>query len=667
MNLFHKYGVYLYRASNYWIDCRAVIRSPIILLAMENQPSREGQFLNIIDQIIEENIDNENFSVEDLAQNAGLSRSMLHRKLIKLTGKSAGDRITEIRLIHAKGLLENDDITVSEIAYRVGFKHPSYFNKVFKNHFNISPGNVRKNRAVNQNILSAEHKPQVLSPATLIGRRLTTKALVILLVIIIAGGGLYYLIHVIKPNEISLAVLPLHNLTGQPENDYLVDGMHDALIGELGQIGAIRVISRTSTLRYRDHDMLLQDIARELGVNIIIESSVMRAGDSLKLLIQLIDVFPKERHLLVNEYHDHMQNVLYIQTSAVKDIAQKIRIKLSKDEEQLLAKAYTVNPETYKAYLRGLHAMNQGTAESFERGIDFLAEAIKRDPGDPLAYAGFALGKALQGHGLIRPEESFRSAIAAANKALIIDPTSDVASTAMALIHLYQYWDWATAREAFENAIANNPNNAIAHAHYAWYYVLIGDLRKSISHAKLAVEMDPLSASYQTWLAWIYFINEEFDQAEFWAKKSLEQYENIPYGNLVQGWTYLENKQYKEALEVHEKLPNNTPRWQWFRCRTYILTGKREKALFMWNELEEDSKKNWVNPFYRGMIAGMLGYTDRAFELLNEASDNRYFPIFYIDFFPSAEFLRDDPRYNELLQKMNYPRNLSGTLAAKQQ
>ncbi len=635
------------------------------MLAMEYQPSMGDQFLTIISQIIDDNIDNENFSVEDLAQKVGLSRSMLHRKLKKLTGKSASNHITEKRLEHAKNLLENDVATVSEIAFRVGFSDPSYFNKVFKKHFNISPGNVRKNLAVNLYQLSTEQKTEILSSAKSKAYRFFVKAVFTVLIIIIAGGGVYYLFRVMRPSEKSVAVLPLHNLTGQPEIAYFVDGMHDALIGELGRIGSLRVISRTSTLRYRNSDMLLPDIANELGVNTIVEGSVISAGDSLRVLIQLIDVFPKERHILANEYYDDMHNVLKIQTTIVKDIAQKIRIKLSKDEEQLLAKPHTIDPETYKAYLRGMYCLNQGTEESFEKGINYLVKAIERDPGDPLAYAGLALGYAIKGHGMIVPEESFRSATAAANIALKIDPTLDEAYTALALLYLYQSWDWPMAHEAFENAIAKNPNNEIAHAHYAYYYVLFGDMEKSIYHAQKSVEINPFSASYHSWLAWLYYYNEEYGKAEFSARKSLELKDNISYGNLVLGWTYLQKKQYQQAIKLHEKLPKNDDYYKMLLACTYVQTGKRDKALAMWNEMEEYSEKNWVNPFYSGMLAGILGFNDKAFELLNEACDNKYYPTLYIDIFPGAEFIRSDPRYNMLLQKLNLPYN--STLLTAQQ
>ena len=500
---------------------------------MENHPSMTDQFLKIINQHIEDNLDNENFSVEDLAKNAGLSRSMLHRKLMKLTGKSASDHITEKRLIRAKELLENDVATASEIAYRVGFNSPSYFNKVFKKHFDVSPGDVRKGAVVysDQPSISQEQENRISSHPK--SNRLRRKILIVLFVVVITGIGIYSFMTILRPDERSIAVLPLHNLTGQVENNYFVDGMHDALIGELGQIGSLRVISRTSTLRYRDSQLLLKDIAHELGVNTIVEGSILGAGDSLRILVQLIDVFPKEHHIFAHEYRDGMHNVLTVQSSAVKDIARKINVKLSKNEEQRLAKQRTVNPETYKAYLRGMYYLNQGTEESFEKGIKCLQEAIDRDPGDPYAYAGLAVGYAMVGHGQLNSEEAFLRATSAANKAIKLDPTIDEAYTALSILYLYDVWDWSLTKEAFENALANNPNNEIAHAHFAWYHILFGDMEKSIYHAKKAVMIEPFSASYSSWLALLYWINKNDDynaitgQTEHWNLRRI-----IPYGNL---------------------------------------------------------------------------------------------------------------------------------------
>lgn len=622
---------------------------------MEKPASIDDQFLTLINKIIETNIGNEHFSVGELARSAGLSRSMLHRKIKRLTNKSAGDFITEIRITRAKELLEHNIATTSEISYQVGFTDPSYFTKVFKKHFNLLPSDIRKSA------VSDKHPPGRYSIETASGpagsKTISSlrRSLIILLIIVTGGGGIYYLFNTGRSNEKSIAVLPLQNLTGEPGKDYFVDGMHDVLIGELGKIESLRVISRTSTLRYRNSDMLLKDIARDLGVNTIVEGSVMGAGDSLKLLIQVIDVFPEEGHLLVNEYYDDMQNIINIERTAIKDIAQNINIRLSGEEIQLLARSRTVNPEIYKDYLRGIYYLNQGTTESFEMGINYMRQAIERDPGDPLAYAGLALGYAIKGHGMVAPPGSFKSAAAAAEKALRIDPTLAEAHTALALIYSYHLWDWPKVKDAFEQALAFNPNSAIAHAHYAFYYVHFNEREKALYHANMAITLEPFSASYHAWLAWLCFYYGDYDQAEILATKALELQEGIPYGNLVLGWIHIKRGQYHKAIELHSELPTYGDYYKMLIGYTYIQSGEREKALLLWNEMETASEKRFVNPFHRGMLASMLGYTDRAFELFNEACDHKYYPITYIDIFPGIEELKDDPRYGKLMQKMKFP------------
>lgn len=629
---------------------------------MNAPPSMNDQFLQKINKSIEDNLNNEHFSVEELARDIGLSRSMLHRKLIKLSGKSATDLITEMRLSRAKELLENNVATASEIAYQVGFSSPSYFNKVFKKHFNISPGAVRK-----QNISSStdhlssvgqKREERIVKPSQ--KPRFLYRWLTIILVVVVAGSMAYNFLIRSRSMEQSIAVLPLHNLTGLEENAYFVDGMHDALIGELGQIASLRVISRQSTLRYRESDMPLKDIAKELDVNTILEGSVTMSGDSLRVLIQLIDVFPQERHILAKEYREDLKNILNVQASAAKDIVQKIDIKLSKNEAERLSKSRTVDPETYKAYLRGMYHLKQGTQESVEMGMNYLYEAIERDPGDPFAYAGLALGLSIAGHSQLTSEEQFQRATSAANKAIRLDPTIDEAHLSLALLYLYNAWDWSKAEESFENAIVNNPNSDIAHANYAWYHILFDDMDKSIYHAEKAVAIDPFSASYKAWLAMLYYHIKEYDKAEHWAREALAVKENVPYGNLTLGWVSLEREQYSQAIEYHEKLPDQGAYMKSLRGYCYVKAGQREKAMAIWYELEEMAKNSDDISGYRAMLAACLGFRNKAFELLNQACDNKLFPVNYINFYPCSEDIRDDPRYDELLKKMNLPtrRNL---------
>lgn len=652
--LFAVLMAYIYRCDIYEVDARLQDKY-LILIAMAKKPSIDNPFLVIIHQTIEENLDNDKFSVEDLARAVGLSRSMMHRRLIKLVGKSASSLITEKRIHKAKELLERNLGTASEIAYQVGFSDPSYFNKVFKKHFNCSPGDFRKNGLMNQQLIDKgkeEQKP--VAPKS--KHSLFQKSMLVLIVIIVVCGGILLLIKSKKQVEKSLAVLPLENLTGVPENSYVIDGMQDALIGELGQIKSIRVISRTSTLRYRDSNMLLPDIAKELGVNTIVEGSVHCMGDSLCLVIQLIDVFPKERHLLATEYHDGMRNALKIQKTAVKDIAQNINVKLTKNQEQLLSDTRQVDPETYKDYLRGLYQLGLGTPESFYHGIDYMQKALKRDPGEPLAQAGVALGYAFLGHGYLEAPDAFRTADAAANKALKLDPNLDEAYLALAMLNTYHFWNWPRAQEAFENTLARNPNSEIAHAHYAWYHVLFNDKEKSLYHAKMATILEPLSPSYHSWLAWLCVYFNEYEQAEIEARKSLELMENHPFGNLVLGYVYLHEQEYQKAIDVHKKLPLDYPFFKIILAYTYIHAGERDRAIQLRNEIEEIAKDSWVNPFERGLMAALLGNLDEAFAYINIAYEQHYYPTNHINtIFPDMGFISSDPRYAELFQKMNLP------------
>ena len=609
-------------------------------MEMGQQTSMDDRFLEKIHKLIEANLGDENFRVEDLAQSAGLSRSMLHRRLKKLTGQSASDLITRKRIDHAMLLLKNDAGTASEIAYMVGFRDPSYFNKVFKKHFNISPGKVRSKH---------NHPQDSNTPDP--GRKILWLSLILMVVI---GGSLIGKIHKRNISETSIAVLPLVNLTGSAENDYFVDGLHDALIGELGKIKSLRVISTTSARQFRNSSKLLPDIAKQLGVNTLVEGSVTGIGDSLKVLIQLIDVYPKERHLFAAEYQGAMQEVVSIQKKAAQDLARHTRVRIRKDEAALLEPSSSIDPQTYRTYLRGMYYINQGTDESIQKGIDSLAGAIRRDPGDPYALAGYALGKAIQGHGANIGNAYFRSAIVSADRALTIDKSNYLAQTALALLYLYQYWDWDKAREAFESAIAVQPNNDIAQAHFAWYHVLSGDIETALYHAHQAVEIDPLSATYKSWLAWIYYYNQNYDQAEFWAGESVRINDQIPWGNLVLGWVSLEKGDILKALEFHEKLPKQALHWKWFLCRTYVLTYNMEKACAIRDEFNKDSDF-WINPFYKGIVAGVLGDRDQAFELLLEACEKKYYPAAYFMSFPSAEFILEDPRCDTLLHILNLP------------
>ncbi len=621
---------------------------------MELKNSSDKVFLERVRQDIEDNIGNENYSVESLAEAVGLSRSMLHRKLVKIKGVTASDMIMDARLSCAKKMLEQDQATVAEIAYKVGFNSPSYFNKVYKKYFNISPGEVRKTGAAQLgNELIEQEQKKTLSQASRISYSILGVVLIVITMAFVSYAA-YLLWGDKEGREMSVAVLPLNNMTGIEDSDYFVDGMHDALIGELGKISSIRVISRTSTLRYRNSKKYLKVIAKELGVDCIVEGSVVCLGDSLCILIQVIEVFPEERHLLVNQYNDLMPNALIVQSAMAHDIVANINVGLSNNEKEILSAYRPVHPETYKSYLRGMYYLNQGTKESFEKGIQQLRLAIDNDPGDPFAYAGMALGYAIMGHGQLKSEEAFLMAVASAEKAIKLDPDIQEAHCALSILHLYKSWDWALAKDAFENTLRTNPNNAIAHAHFAWYYILFDNKEKSLHHAYKATLLEPFSASYHSWLGLLYLYFGEYDKAEESARKALELQENIPYGNFAMSRLYLRKNKFKEAIAYSEKLPKGLS-WDVERGYTYIKAGQKEKAMELWHKLEEEARNNNINPCLHGEMAAYMGFSNRAFELLNEAIEQKSYPITYLVFYSYTEDLMHDPRYADLMRKMNLP------------
>ncbi|RKD91042.1 helix-turn-helix domain-containing protein [Mangrovibacterium diazotrophicum] len=620
---------------------------------MNRRQFSDSEFVDKLSLIIEDNLKNEKFGVSELAREIGTSRTNLYQKVKSITHKSVSRFISEIRLKKAMELLKQTALNVSEVSYEVGFGSPTYFIKCFHDYYGFPPGEVKPEDSdkLEKTELPID-KPKPVQQKRKIRKPIIISSFILILLILMSVFMTTSLWSQNQKTEKSIAVLPLHNLTGNPDNDYFADGLQDAIIGQLGQISSLRVISRTSTLRFRKSNLLLKDIARQLDVDIIMEGSLIGAGDSLRVLIQLIDVYPNERHLLAKEYNDVMKNALSVQSSAVKEIAQTIRVKLTNTESDKLDQVRTVNPETYKAYLRGMYYVQQGSEEEFEKGISYLEDAIKNDPGDPLAYAGLALCYATKGHGVLDPAESFQRAMSAAQKAIKLAPSQDEAYTAMALLYLYDLWDWPKAKQTFEEALKNNPNNAVANAHFAWYYVLFNDFDKAVYYGEQAIKVDPMSAGYQSWLSLLYRDHGQEDKAVATAKRALELNNQTPYSWILLAEVSLDRKEFNQAIAYLENLPDDIY-WDMYRAYIYLKVGQREKALAYWEHYKNIPNEN---PCMLGVMAAFLGYTDRAFELLNEAVDRKIYPVpYFVNGSGFTESLATDRRLNELRRKLNLP------------
>ena len=457
----------------------------------------------------------------------------------------------------------------------------------------------------------------------------------------------------------SVAVLPLSNLTGDVDQEYFVDGMHEALTAVLAQISALRVISRTSTNVYKGAARLLPDIGRELGVANIVEGSVFRSGDQVRITVQLIDAQTDE-HLWAENFERDLKDVLSLQSEVALAIAERIRVKLTPDEEQRLTSTGQVDPETYRAYLRGVYYLNQFTPEGYAKGLAYLHEAVDKDPGDPLAYAALARGYSLIGHSANPPPDSWARARESALKAVLLNDGLPEAHTALAEVRLYYDWDWAAAEQSFKRAIELNPSQDWAHAHYAWYLQLTGDAERAIEEMSQAQQIGPLMPLWSAWLAWLYWGKNDLDEALTQAQKAAALAPEFPWTLHVLGGVYAAKGMYKEAIATHERLRPIMPNVaNWGFARTYTLMGQRNDALKVAAEIAENPGQKDLLAL--AMIHAGLGNKMEALNWLEASYEARtdWFPwigaVAGSDFTRGLEILSDEPRFQKLIANLELP------------
>ncbi|RTE53750.1 helix-turn-helix domain-containing protein [Arenibacter aquaticus] len=616
--------------------------------------NRDEVFLKELKQIVLDNITNEQFGVVPLSQEIGMSRSHLYRKLQSLTGQSISNFIREIRMVEAMKLLSKDMGSVSEIAYQVGFNTPSYFHKCFHDYYGYPPGEVKKmNDKVKKKVPSILVRPKNRIISFITNRTMVVSIVAIMFI------GLFILEHTSNSlkasNEIkSIAILPLKPFSKDKDQSYLAAGMHDAIIGELGKISGLRVISKTSTLPFSDNtEKTLPDIAKELGVQAIIEGSVFISGDSLRLQVQLIEVFPNERHLGSQEYYEQISEVLSLQSELVQNIAAEINVNLTPGEGELFNKKRRTDKETYKHYLRGMYYLNKDTKAGFNEGMGHLKKAIESDPADPFAYASLALGYAISGHGQNSKKHVMVRAKAAAQQALLLDENMAKAHTALGMVYLYNEWDWENAKKEFDIALKINPNEEFAHAHLAWLYLLSDEKESAIEQARLATEINPLYPTYQLWLGWMHQIIGNHEIAIKEMEKLLEFEPNFSFAHYIIGNVYYDQERYLEALNEYEKIGWKNDMILSSIGAANVHLGNKKKALAILNEMDSMSHVEFVNPTYLALLQLALKGKDSAMVYLNQAYQDRLYPLPWVKCIGPFNSMKTDASFVNLLKKMN--------------
>jgi serine/threonine protein kinase/tetratricopeptide (TPR) repeat protein len=475
-----------------------------------------------------------------------------------------------------------------------------------------------------------------------------------LLVLLVAGGWFYRSSGRGGETIDSVAVLPFVNSSGDPNSEYLSDGISESLINSLSQLPHLKVMSRDSAFMYKGKDTDARTVGQALGVRAVLKGHVMQRGDDLEISAELVDA-RDDSHIWGQQYSRKAADIFALQGDLAKEMTSMLRMRLTGEDEKRMAKSYTVNPEAYQDYLRGRYWWNKRTEEGLNKGIEYFQQAIDKDPAYALAYAGLADSYSmLANFANVPAKEAFPKAKDAAQKALEIDDTLAEAHTSLAFIRTAYDWDWPGAEREFQRAIALNPSYATALTFYGGALWEMGRPEEAVAELKRAVELDPLSLIANTVLGTAFYMARQNDQAIEQERKTLELDPNFILAHLYLGQAYLQKSMYKEGIAEFEKLlaisPGN-PGGLSNLGYAYAVAGRRQEAQKVLDKLNELSKQKYVPAASRVIIYAGLGEKDKAFEWLEKGYEDR--SIFSIKVDPTLDSLRSDPRFADLLRRMN--------------
>jgi TolB-like protein/Flp pilus assembly protein TadD len=456
------------------------------------------------------------------------------------------------------------------------------------------------------------------------------------------------------PQIRSLVVLPLENLSGDPAQEYLADGMTDALIGDLAKIGALRVISRTSAMRYKGAKKPLSEIASELNVDAVVEGAMQRSGDRISIRARLIHA-GADRQLWAESYERDFRDALGMQSEIARAIAREVQAKLTNAEQARLTNSVAVNRKALDDYLQGRYLFNKG--EQLPKAIERFQSAIKEDSTYAPAHAGLAACYNLFGSvviGALPPPEARRRAEEAAVKALELDNTLAEAHAALGYTHFYN-WNWTAAEQSFKRAIELNPSSAEAHSIYSRYLSAKGRAEEAIAEANRAQELDPLSLYMSTLRGYVLTNLRHYDEAIEQLRRVIALDPNNYMPNWFLGIAYANKRRFDEAIATSEKavvLSSRASGALGVLGMCYGLAGRKVEANKTLDELLELNRRRYVTPVAMVQVYIGLGDKDRAFAWLEKAYQERSYFMAYLKVIPVADPLRSDPRFDDLLRRM---------------
>jgi TolB-like protein/DNA-binding winged helix-turn-helix (wHTH) protein/Flp pilus assembly protein TadD len=486
---------------------------------------------------------------------------------------------------------------------------------------------------------------------------LTRKIAALVLLLLVASLGAWKLHSWKRPSLVirSLAVLPLESLSNDASQDYFADGMTDELISDLSQISALRVISRTSVMVYKHARKPLPQIARELNVDAVVEGTVLRSGDRVRITAQLIDA-SSDKHLWSQSYEGELRDTLALQNQVARAISDQIRINVNPQEQAALRNVKVVNPQAYESFLKGRYFWNKRTADGLKVALAYFNQAIDEDLNYAQAYSGLADTYALLGdwqYAVMTPKEALPKAKAAATKALELDRTLGEAHNSLAFCLDGFDWDFDSAGKEFRRAIELSPSYATAHHWYAWHLSLLGTYDEAIAEMRKAENLDPLSLIINADLAELLLLAHSYEESIQQSRKTIEMDPNFALAHNQLGQAYLQTQMHIEAVAELQKavqLSAGSPTAEANLARAYVASGKRSEAVKLLNDLKKRSSPVSSHASEIAVIYAALGDKDQAMTWLEQGYEERFNPGVLLR--PGFDPLRSDPRFQELVRRI---------------
>ena len=453
-----------------------------------------------------------------------------------------------------------------------------------------------------------------------------------------------------------LAVLPFDNLSRDPDQDFFSDGLTEDMITQLGKLNRERlnVIARGYVAKYKGSKLPVDQIARELRADYLVQGSVRRSSNRVRIAVELIQA-RDQTNMWAESYDRELKDVLAVQDSVVRTVANQVHIALSSEQQRRLASPRQVHPEAYEAYLKGRYYWNKRTIDGMEKGERYFQEAIDKDPSYSAAYSGLAdCNSGLAWHGFESPSEALPKAYAAARKAIEIDPQSAEAHASLALV-LHHRWDWAAAEAEFKRALELDPQYANAHHWYGDYLSITGRHQEALIEARQALQIDPLNLMIGTWLGLRYYLARDYDRAIEQSRNTVDLDPNFAAAHLLLGESCVQkglNQEGYVELQKSARLSGNSPLYLAQVGVALASAGKKTDALRIVRELQEVSKTRYVSPYGVAQIYAALHDKERTLKWLQIAFDDHAVWMTYLAVDPVFDRVRSDERFQELLRRV---------------